>query len=423
MNSIGKFDIKNLTEEFNTPLYVYDSDRITENYNRLKGALNKYYPKNSIHYSVKSNSNLTVLDHFRRVGSGADCSSPAELKLSLMAGFERNNILYTGNYESFEDLEFVSSVEGIKLNLDDINSFKRLIKFKVPERVSFRINPGIGRGGFEGITTAGSDAKFGIPYEKAAEAYKLALDSGVKRFGIHMMTGSNNLEPYYFAQVVDKLMIITGEIFPKLGIKPEFVDIGGGQGVPYYDDESPLNVDLMAKLVAKIIKERSEEFDFGEPELLLEPGRYLVADAGYLITKVTGVKEAYKKFVGLDAGMGTLLRPSMYGAFHRSSVYGKNENSQKVNLCGQICENSDIFAKNIEFPDVEPGDIVTFREAGAYGFAMSSVYNNRPRTAEVLLEGDKARLIRKRETFEDLLRLYPEEILDEYSTSHIETNK
>lgn len=145
--------------------------------------------------------------------------------------------------------------------------------------------------------------------------------------------------------------------------------------------------------------------------------------AGYLITKVTGIKEAYKKFIGLDAGMGTLLRPSMYGAFHRSSVYNKTENTQKVNLCGQICENSDIFAKNIDFPDVEPGDLVTFREAGAYGFSMSSVYNNRPRTAEVILEGDKARLIRKRETFDDLLRLYPKEILEEYSTSHVETNK
>jgi len=138
---------KVLAEEFETPLYVYDSGRITENYYRLKGALDKYYPKKNIQFSVKANSNLAVLNHFRKIGSGADCSSPSELKFSLMAGFDKNDILYTGNYESLEDLSYVSSIEGIKLNLDDINSFKRFLKFKVPERVSFRINPGIGRGG------------------------------------------------------------------------------------------------------------------------------------------------------------------------------------------------------------------------------------------------------------------------------------
>lgn len=416
MTEINGIDIKELTSHFGTPLYVYDGDRITDNYKRLKGALTEHYPKNSIHFSVKANSNLTILDIFRRSGSGADCSSPTELKLALMAGFERDKILYTGNYESFEDLEFVSSVEGIKLNLDDISSFQRLLKFKVPERISFRINPGIGRGGFEGITTAGSDAKFGIPYEKAQEAYKMAIDAGVKRFGIHMMTGSNNLEPYYFAEVVDKLLIIAGDIFPSLGIKPEFIDIGGGQGVPYRDDEQPLNVDLMAKLIAKIIDERSKEFDFGTPELLLEPGRYLAADAGYLISKVTGIKNGYKKFIGIDSGMGTLMRQSLYGAFHRLEVYGKDSDFENVNICGQICENSDIFAKNMRLPKTEIGDIVTFKDAGAYGYVMSSVYNNRPRPSEVLIENGKARLIRKREVFEDLLRLYPDDVLKEYGS-------
>lgn len=414
MNHISNYDIKKIADEFGTPVYVYDADQFKSNYNKLKSALNKYYPNNDIHFSVKANSNLKVLELFKNFGAGADCSSPNELRLAKMVNFSNHNTLYTGNYESYEDLNYVTQ-HDVKLNLDDLTSFKRLIKVKIPDRISFRINPGIGRGGFEGITTAGSDAKFGIPYEKAKDAYKLALDSGIKRFGIHMMTGSNNLEPYYFAEVVDKLMSIAGSIFPELGIVPEYFDIGGGQGVPYYDDEKELNVELMSELIAQVFKEKCEKFDFGEPQLILEPGRYLAANAGYLITKVTGIKEGYKKFVGLDAGMGTLVRPSMYGAYHRSYVYGKeNEEKEKVNLCGQICENSDIFAKNQMLPKVEEGDLLTFRDAGAYGFSMSSVYNNRTRPAEVLIQDGKATLIRRREKFEDMLNYYPPEIIEQF---------
>lgn len=410
LQNIAGVDISDLAEKFGTPLYVYDKQKFIDNYNKLKGSLNKYYPNNRIHFSVKSNSNIEVLKIFRELGSGADSSSPLELKLALMAGFKESDMLYTGNYESPADLEEISGLD-IKLNLDDLSSFKRLLSFGLPERISFRINPGIGKGGFEGITTAGSDAKFGIPYEKAFDAYKFAKDAGVKRFGIHMMTGSNNLEPYYFAQVVDKLMMISNDIFSKLDIIPEYFDIGGGQGVPYYDDEKELNVDMMSKLVAKVFIERCKEYGFGEPELILEPGRYLAANAGYLIARVTGIKEGYKKFVGLDAGMGTLVRPSMYGAFHRVRPYKSNGSTEKINLCGQICENSDIFVKDIQLPQLEEGDLVTFLDCGAYGYTMSSIYNNRMRPAEVLIDSGNPRLIRNRERFEDVLKLYPEEIL------------
>jgi len=407
MNNIGNIDIKELASQFGTPLYVYDKNIFKKNYNTLKDALDKYYPNNNIHFSAKANSNLFVLKAFNELGSGVDASSPIEVKLSKMAGFDDDNILYTGNYESHEDFETIFDMD-LKANLDDIESFKRLLKIGVPNRISFRINPGIGRGGFEGITTAGSDAKFGIPYENAYDAYKLAKDSGVTRFGIHMMTGSNNLEPYYFAEVVDKLLIIANDIFKPLGIKPEFIDIGGGQGVPYYDDEPVLNVDLMAKLISEIIIERCKKYNFGSPQLILEPGRYLAANAGFLIAKVTGRKHGYKNFVGLDAGMNTLVRPSLYGAFHRAEVYGKTNNLENINLCGQICENSDIFAKNIQLPKTEEGDLVIFRECGAYAYAMASTYNSRMRPAEIMVDNKEVKLIRKKETFEDLMKLYPE---------------
>jgi diaminopimelate decarboxylase len=408
MNNIGQKDILELANEFGTPLYVYDKQKLVTNYNRLNQAFNQHYPKTKIHFSVKANSNIHILRIFKELGAGADCSSPIEYKIARLAGFEDKNILYTGNYELPQDFSDVAFSDDSKINLDDKTSFERLKKINLPQRISFRINPGVGRGGFEGITTAGTEAKFGIPYEKAFDAYKLAQDNGIERFGIHMMTGSNNLEPYFFAEIVDKLMMIAGDIFHKLGKTPEYVDIGGGFGIPYTDDEEELNIERTGEMVANVFKEKCAKYGFGEPELVLEPGRYLAANAGYLLSKVTAIKHSYKTFVGLDAGMNTLIRPALYGAFHRTEVYGKPNKNQTVNLCGQICENSDIFAKNIQFPLAEEGDIVTFKDAGAYGYVMSSNYNNRLRPAEILIDNDTTKVIKRRETFEDYLKLYEE---------------
>jgi len=405
MENISGVDIKELAERYGTPLYVYDKSQFIENYRKLVAAFKRHYEKTEIHYAIKANSNLHVLKIFKDEGAKVDCSSPVELLLAEKAGFARKDLMYTGNYESVDDLRVALKMNAT-INLDDINSFQRLISIEKPERISFRINPGIGRGGFEGVVTGGTDAKFGVPYEKAFEAYKMAKDAGVKRFGIHMMTGSNNLEPYYFAEIVDKLLTIAGRVFRELEITPEYVDIGGGFGVPYEDDEEELNIELTAQLVAEEFREKCKKYNLGEPALKLEPGRFLTANAGYLISEVTGLKESYKKFVGLNAGMNTLLRPTLYGAHHREYVYGKRDSKGFVNLCGQICENSDIFAKHIYFPEVTEGDIVIQRDTGAYGYVMASNYNNRPRPAEVLVDGEKSEVIRRRETFEDMLALY-----------------
>ncbi|GAB1372389.1 hypothetical protein MASR1M45_24510 [Candidatus Kapaibacterium sp.] len=201
-------------------------------------------------------------------------------------------------------------------------------------------------------------------------------------------------------------MMIAGNIFDKIGSAPEYVDIGGGFGIPYEDDDEVLDIELTAKLVAEVFEEKCAKYGFGKPSLLLEPGRYLVGNAGWLITKVTGVKHSYKHFVGVDAGMSTLIRPALYGAKHRTYVYGKDVPEWNVNLCGQICENSDIFAKNVFMPPVSEGDLLILRDVGAYGFTMASNYNNRPRPAEVIIDNDNVRLIRRREKFEDFLRLY-----------------
>lgn len=405
MINIGNFDIKELTLDYGTPLYVYDKQVIENNYKKLSSSFKNYYNKSKIYFSVKANSNPSILKIFNELGCGADCSSPFEVQLAKYAGFDDANIIYTGNYESNSDFSNLTGY-NIRVNLDDITSLRRMTNVYKPEIISFRINPGIGKGGYEGITTGGTDAKFGVPYEKALHAYQTAQAQGFTRFGIHMMTGSNNLEPYYFAQVVEKLMMISGNIFNKLGIVPEYVDIGGGFGIPYQDDDEVLDIEQTAKLVSEVFTEKCEKYGFGEPQLLMEPGRYLVGNAGWLLTKVTGVKHSYKNFVGVDAGMSTLIRPALYGARHRTYVYGKTVPEWNVNLCGQICENSDIFAKNIFLPIVAEGDIIAMGDAGAYGFVMSSNYNNRPRPAEILIDGDKVELIRRREKFDDILRYF-----------------
>ncbi|MDA3844889.1 MAG: diaminopimelate decarboxylase [Candidatus Kapabacteria bacterium] len=407
MIDINKYDFEPIAKKYGTPLYLYDADRIRANIKRIKDAFEKYYPKTEMHYSVKANNNIHILKIFKEAGLGTDCSSPLEVKLSRIAGFDEKDILYTGNYESSEDIKAIFN-NDICINLDDIESFRKMIKIGKPDRISFRINPGIGRGGHEGITTAGADAKFGVPYEKAYEAYKEAYDAGIRRFGIHMMTGSNNLEPYYFAEITDKLMNIAGRLFNQLGCAPEYVDIGGGYGVPYEDDEDPLNVDVTAKLISEALQEKCVKYNLPEPVLKLEPGRYFVADAGYLLTRVISVKKSYKTFAGVDAGMNTLIRPALYGAKHRSFVNGKEDNKEFVNVCGRICENSDIFGQNMFLPKLEAGDLIVMRDVGAYGYVMASSYNGRLKPAEVLIDANESRLIRRRETDEDFLTLLEE---------------
>jgi diaminopimelate decarboxylase len=404
MQTISNINIKQIAQEFGLPLYVYDKTGIEKNFSAIHDAFLKYYPRTKVCYSVKANNNINILKIIRDLGGNADVSSPVELALSQKAGLSNDRIIYTGNYESQEDIKAVFDSK-VQINFDDVASYKKYLKHGKPDVLSFRINPGIGRGGFEGITTAGADAKFGIPYEMAYQVYKTAKDDGITKFGIHMMTGSNNLEPYHFAETTDKLLMIVTHVFSKLGAKLEYIDIGGGFGVPYTDDEQVLNLDETAKMVSDIIKEKREKYDFGEPDLIIEPGRYIVADAGYLLAEVTAVKNTYKKFIGLDAGMNTLIRQALYGANHRVEFYGKDKLHGAANICGNVCENSDIFAKGVFTPDVEEGDIVIFRDTGAYGYSMSSNYNGRLRPAEVLIEYGKARQIRKRETFDDIYKL------------------
>jgi diaminopimelate decarboxylase len=403
---IGGCSGAGLAEKYGTPLYVYDETRIRSNYRRILASFRKYYEKFSLYYAVKANNNTAILRILETEGAGADVSGPAEIYLAKKAGFTGERILYSGNYHTDDELAYAVK-ERLKLNLDGIAQLERMMELGLkPDFISFRINPGIGGSGHEGLVFAGPDVKFGIPEAEAVRAYETASDYGIRKFGVHMMTGSNILEPGYFGAVTSKLMEIVGKIVSGTDAEISFIDIGGGLGIPYRPDDKTLDLDSVARKVTGIFTEQVKTLDLGSPALMMEPGRYIVGDAGILLARVHSVKRGGKTFIGTDAGMNTLLRPALYDAYHPVLVANRLDakSEEKATVVGQICENTDHLAKDRLLPKIARGDLLAMVNAGAYGFAMSSQYNTRPRSAEVLVKDGADELIRKRETFEDIDR-------------------
>ena len=397
--------LKNICEEYGTPLYTYYGERIRNNLNSIDAALKNNFDKYQIYYAVKSNNNPNLLTfmHQHLPSLGADCSSPGELLAAERARIPMKNCVYTGNYESVDDLQ--SAVDsGCEVNLDDESSFKRLKNICIPEYISFRLNPGAGKGRFTEIVTGGHDAKFGIPVEKIAAVYKSALTDGVKSFGLQCHAGSAILDQNHFRENTELILKAARNIEDTIDHKLLKISIGSGFGMPYTDDEDPLDFNNVFRLVAKVFKEFYGQHQDDWPVLCIEPGRAIVGDAGILLARVTGIKKSYKNFIGLDAGMETLMRPALYGAFHRIYKVGElsNERKMTVDVTGRICENTDRLAVDIPFPYVDEGDVIAIMDAGAYGYSMAHQFNTRPRPAEVLVDNNKPRLIRSRETIEDI---------------------
>lgn len=403
MNTIGGCDLHELAARFGTPLYLYDAAHIERNCHALRDAFSRHYPATDIFYAVKANGNPHLLRLIAACGLGADCASPLEVTLAERAGLPRARVMYTGNYESREDLAAAARCGAV--NLDDITALEKL-PAGFDGILSFRVNPGEGGGSHPGIVTGGPDAKFGIPLEQAPAAYRLATERGFTRFGLHLMAGSNNRDPLFFARMTAILCHTAADIFRPLGTLPEYIDIGGGFGIPYADDETPLDLDATARAIATVLASCSAQHGTVPPRLRIEPGRIIVGDAGYLLASVTAVKEGIHRFVGLDAGMNTLLRPALYGARHRTTVVGKDTVAGTATLCGRICENTDIFATDIPFPAVAEGDLVLFHDAGAYCAAMAFAYNGRLLPAEVLCANGTAQIVARAESESGFLRRF-----------------
>lgn len=386
------------------PFYLYSEKQIRKNIQNLMAAATRYFPGFRLQYAIKANGNPHILNIIKEEGVAADCSSPIELLIAKRMGFDLRRSTYTGNFESQADFREVLEHDCI-LNLDDGHRLEEICKIKTPTEVSFRINPGIGRGAHEKIVTGGEKAKFGLPHEETGELYKKALELGVKRFGIHMMTGSNVLDAEYFAQITAKLFDIIEEHIKPLGIELDFINIGGGLGVAYRDEEEELDLEKTFSMVADVFRERLDSLGVGKPDLAMEPGRYLVANAGVILSHITHVKNSYRKFIGLEAGMSSILRPAMYDAYHKVEVFNEATTEEDYYVCGQICESSDVFPELRRLKTAKAGDLVAIHTAGAYGHVMSSNYNHRLRPAEYLeCEDGSLKQIREADRLQDFYR-------------------
>ncbi len=403
---IGDVAVRDIATEYGTPTYVYDENKIRENYRRALKAFSKHYPDFRFFYAVKACNNPAIVNILRQEGAGIDAASVNEIRLAKKVGLGGEDVMFSGNFLSDDDIKF-GLKSGVIFNLDDPSILPRVIEQGKPKILSFRVNPGYGKSNVgEFVTNAGPNAKFGVHPDQVMDAYRAAKEAGITRFGAHMMPGSCITEPEYFSFITNLLMDIIGKVGKELKIHFEFIDLGGGLGIPYRPGEEGLNVDEAAKQVAGAFKSKVKEYGLRPPRLMMEPARYFVGNAAWIVGKVHSIKESYKKIIGTDIGMNTLARPAMYGAYHHIYIDGKEKDPrEKVGLCGQLCENTDFWVKERELPStIKEGDIVVVENAGAYGFAMSYQYNGRLRPAEVLVNGKDHYLIRKREEFEDMVR-------------------
>ncbi len=408
----GETNLQEVVQDFKMPLYVVNEDLLRQRYQALHGALENHYNSFRIHYAVKANSNLTVLKILAQEGAYFDVVSEGEVFLCLEAGIPADHILFTGNNWSDSGMRFALE-KGVMLNLDAISHIKRLAAICEAEGyekpvLSFRVNPSFGGGHHDHCITAGKDIKFGIFEPQVLEAYQIALDHGFSKFGIHMHIGSGILEKGPFVKAMTKYFEIIEAVRNELNINFEFIDFGGGLGIPYRKEDSPLPLDEYASTLMTMFKEKIKALGLGTPIFAIEPGRYLTAEAGLLLTQVNTYKDTgFKVFVGVDGGFTALIRPAFYGSHHEIIPVVQDPERPEIvaDIVGQICESGDVLGKMRTLPKPEEKEYLAILDAGAYGFAMASNYNSHPKPAEILISRKNPPVvIREREVFEDLLR-------------------
>ncbi len=395
-------DFKELANTYGTPLYVYDFDAMAKSYNALKEAFSGQ--KSLIAYAVKANSNLSVIEHFASMGAGADCVSIGEVKRAMSAGVEPYRIIFSGVGKRDDEIQEALNRDILMINLESDAEMKRVemiaSKMNKEARISIRVNPDVDPKTHPYISTGLHENKFGVDIDTAKRMYIYAKNSKhLDPVGIHFHIGSQltDIEPIKEASVIVADLVRS---LSAIDIDIKFFDIGGGIGIKYEDE-----VTIDPQDYANAIKNAIKGLDV---TIVCEPGRYLTANAGYLLTKVLYEKvNGNKRFVIIDAAMNDLIRPSLYKAYHKIELLDKKEDSDtsKADLVGPICESGDFLAKDIELPATEHGDLIVVYSAGAYGFTMASNYNTRGKVAEVACEGGECRLIRDRESFEDQIRL------------------
>ena len=391
--------LRDLADEYGTPLYVQDLDRVRGNAARLREA----FPDADIAYAVKANTTRAVLSALERAGVDAECAAAGEVQRSLDAGFPPERIRYTAVNPPAVDLDHVCSIAGVDemtVTVGARDTLDRIAERGFEGRLCVRVNPGVGAGHHEKVTT-GTEPKFGVPYDRAADLCREAADRGFDLVGVHAHAGSgiSGDELSTHRELVARMGDLVRDI---ADLDPEFVAVGGGFGVPYHEDEEPLDLGRVAEATREAIGET-------DARLAIEPGRYFVADAGVLLTTVNTVKPTPETtVVGIDAGMTTLLRPAMYGAYHAVRSLEPDlprKDPVSCEIAGPVCETSDVLGRDRSLPDPTRGDLLAIGNTGAYGYEISSTYNSRPRPAVVSLDGNRVSLSVEHQRISDLTAL------------------
>ena len=398
-----------IASEYGTPVYVYNEEIIRKSMETVEGVITKYpYTAN---YSVKANTNIEILKLALEEGLNCDAMSPGEITLLLKAGFPPEKIFFVSNNVAAEEMQFAID-QGVIVSLDSLDQLDRFGQINPGGRCAVRINPGVGAGHSEKVITAGKKTKFAIAEEDIDKIFEIVDKYDLKIVGINQHIGSGFLDPKPYIDAVTNLLRIADR-FDNL----EFIDFGGGYGIPYHklDDEKPFPMEDFKVKLEPVLDEFVQRYG-KTPLFKSEPGRYCVAEGSVILSRVQAIKvNAGIKYVGCDTGMNTLIRPAMYDSYHDIEVIrdGKvvdrdgNNDMETVNVSGPICETGDLIAKGRLLPKAKTGDLLAILDTGAYGYAMASSYNSRPRPAEVMITKEgKVVQIRRRETIEDLLSLF-----------------
>jgi len=398
----NKKEVEHIIEDYPTPFYLYDEKAIRDNARHLNNVFDWQPERFQNFFAVKALPNPYILKILAEEGMGADCSSLAELILAEKAGITGENIMFTSNDTPLVEYEKALQLGAI-INLDDITHIDYLSQLGLPELVCFRYNPGPLKKG-NAIIGHPEEAKYGFTRDQLFEGYRILKKKGVKRFGLHTMVASNELDADYFVETAEILLELVAELSDELGITFDFVNLGGGIGIPYKPEEQAVDMERVSKGIKKLYKQYVITNALKPLRIVMESGRMVTGPYGYLISQAIHKKDTYKHFIGLDSCMADLMRPGLYGSYHHISVMGKEKAPADhcYDVTGSLCENNDKFAIDRMLPAIETGDIVVIHDAGAHGRAMGFNYNGKLRPAELLRQEDGSiKQIRRRETLED----------------------
>lgn len=388
-----------IAQTFGTPFHIYDEIGIRQTGEYLRKALAGIGSFKE-YFAVKALPNPRIMQIMQEMGFGFDCSSIAELMLSRQIGAYGEELMFTSNNTGIDEFQVAAADGGCILNLDDINLIKRVPD--MPELVCFRYNPGPRRTG-NSIIGNPVEAKYGVAHHQLLDAYRLAQERGASRFGLHTMLASNELNSKYMVQTTQMLLEIADWVSAELNIQFEFINMGGGLGIPYRPQDPVFDLDDMGMAITSQFNDFQQRNGYA-PALYMESGRYMTGPHGVLVTQVINIKEIYRTYIGVDACMSALMRPAMYGAYHHIDVLGKSDITDKVevDVVGSLCENNDKFAIQRPLPPIDEGDLLIIHDTGAHGHAMGFNYNGKLRPQELLLRADGGvELIRRAETVQD----------------------